>query len=65
MEIYLIQIQRHLFHSLTLVHRICCLSFEYFLSLEAAMHRESWIPVIILILSNLLRLPEEKVSIVT
>lgn len=26
------------------------------------MHRESWIPVIILMLSNLLRLPEQKVS---
>lgn len=42
-------------------YRICSQCFEYFLSLEAEMHRESWIPVIILILSNLLRLPDPKV----
>lgn len=47
------------------MNRICCQSFEYFLSLEAAMHRESWIPVIILILSNILRLPEQKVRPLT
>lgn len=44
-------------------YRICSQCFEYFLSLEAEMHRESWIPVIILILSNLLRLPDLKVCL--
>jgi len=41
---------------------ICLTSFEYFLSLEAEMHREAWSTVIILIISKMNKLPDDKVS---
>ncbi|KAI1295380.1 Brefeldin A-inhibited guanine nucleotide-exchange protein 1 [Halotydeus destructor] len=39
---------------------VCLTAFEYFLSLEAEMHREAWSPVIILIVSKLIKLPDDK-----
>ena len=44
---------------------ICYSSLEYYLTLEAEMHRDSWSSVIILIMSKLLSLPDDKVSFVS
>ena len=41
---------------------LCHSSLEYYLTLEAEMHRDSWSSVIILIMSKLLSLPDDKVS---
>ena len=41
---------------------LCYSSLEYYLTLEAEMHRDSWSSVIILIMSKLLNLPDDKVS---
>lgn len=41
---------------------LCYSSLEYYLTLEAEMHRDSWTSVIILIMSKLLNLPNDKVN---
>jgi brefeldin A-inhibited guanine nucleotide-exchange protein len=42
---------------------LCNSSLEYYLTLENEMHRDSWTSVIILIMSKLLSLPDDKVSL--
>jgi brefeldin A-inhibited guanine nucleotide-exchange protein len=43
---------------------LCQRSFQYYLSLDAEMHRDAWTNVIILIITKLNKLPDHKVNVV-